>query len=571
MLVLSFAALSISPAAAQAVRRDPVVCFVETGFCAGYPFGAAWQEAGGLESFGLALGPVRVVNEGPYRDRLEQDFERVRLEHASRRTDRGVVTVARLGVERLRQLGVDVATFPPSDAAAPHYFPETRQALAPEFAAAFWGSGLEFGDPGVSPSEAIARHGLPIAPPQPGAGGPDDPVLIQYTERSRFELHERAGERRVELGRLGAEVLATAPRPLNPLSPGPPLVAVDQGRRELLVRIAPVGMASRSHHVWLMRGDGTASLLDERLPELVPSPAWSPNGDRLALLRTSDDGTGHSLDIVERSGSRSTLLAYPQERAIPGELRWRADGAGVLASYPFRSFGHIGPDGSEQMLMRGSSSRLDLALRPSPDGKRLAWGHFEWGFQLTVTIWEDYPAGAPLTTADWYNSWASSGQVPLLRTLAGGHNQSPQLLWGPDSRLLLVGLVATDGRPAIYLLDSVDRTARQSRPDCRPLRTFRLDLDLSPDGRRVALTCERSGMAVLLVIDLATGEEQTLATRTADHGLTLPRWTPDGAAIAVVEAGDQVVLFDAATGAAASLSSLPRGRVIDLAWSGSRR
>jgi hypothetical protein len=206
-----------TPAQAQ----TPMICFNEVPYCIGAPFDRYWQDNGGLPVFGLPLtnaGPERVEGEM----HLVQHFERARFERHRENPPPYNVLLGRLGVDMLLAQGRDWQTFPKADPSAPHYFPETGHAVAPQFWNFYATHGLEFdgNKRAKSLAESIALFGLPVSEPQMEQGSDGNMYLTQWYERARFEHHpENAPPYDVLLGRLGAELLQRQAQPPQPAPP----------------------------------------------------------------------------------------------------------------------------------------------------------------------------------------------------------------------------------------------------------------------------------------------------------------------------------------------------------------
>jgi hypothetical protein len=204
----------LAPLSAQAAPLAAEQCFAEVPYCISGRFEQYWRTNGGLVVFGLPLTTAtkQRTGEGPT-TYLVQVFERASFElhpHDPRPYD---VQLRRLGVEMLAAQGRDWQSFPKSDPNAPHYFPETGQAIAPEFWG-FWSShGLEFdgNKNGKSFAESLALFGMPISPAQWEQSSDGNSYLVQWFERARFEHHPEApADFQVQLGLLGAELLSHA-------------------------------------------------------------------------------------------------------------------------------------------------------------------------------------------------------------------------------------------------------------------------------------------------------------------------------------------------------------------------
>lgn len=183
--------------------------FSETGFAVCGRLLEYWERNGGLAVFGFPIGPEEDLTiEG--KTVRAQWFERNRLELHPEQPAPYDVLLGRLGAERLAASGRNWPDFPKSDPGAQYYFPQTGQAIAPEFRQ-YWASrGLDLdGRPGFSPEESLALFGLPLSPALMEVNPSDGrSYLTQHFERARFEYHpENLGTPYVVLlGLLGREV-----------------------------------------------------------------------------------------------------------------------------------------------------------------------------------------------------------------------------------------------------------------------------------------------------------------------------------------------------------------------------
>jgi hypothetical protein len=173
-------------------RQEGVLYFLQTGHTLRGPFLRYWQEHGGLAQFGYPLTEEFFEPSGPDNAPLQvQYFERNRFElHPENAGTPHEVLLGALGRE-----------FRPQDPPAPQqadamYFPETGHNLSGKFRAYWEAHG------------GLTVHGYPIteAAMERSTNGKD--YLVQWFERSRFELHpENAGsEHEVLLGLLGRQL-----------------------------------------------------------------------------------------------------------------------------------------------------------------------------------------------------------------------------------------------------------------------------------------------------------------------------------------------------------------------------
>lgn len=208
VILLSLAAILLAahPATAQNQER----CFPETGHCISGRFLEYWEQNGGLAIFGFPVtSALQETNNDSGQSHLAQWFERSRFElHPEQRAPYDIV-LARLGDERLKQLGHQWEAFPKQVASEPHYFAQTEHAIDYEPFWNFWSThGIELdGQPGTSTAESIALFGLPLTRAVPTTNANGDLVLAQWFERARLEYHANNPEPyQVLLGLLGSTV-----------------------------------------------------------------------------------------------------------------------------------------------------------------------------------------------------------------------------------------------------------------------------------------------------------------------------------------------------------------------------
>jgi hypothetical protein len=178
------------------VRADPGAdYFVETGFWVDSRFADFWWANGGAQTFGYPI--TRVF----YEDGLHrQYFERAVFEHHENNPAPYDVLLLRLGAQRTLGRGNEAPFQWQPDNGSGRYFAETGHNLAPPFLNYWEARG------------GVQAFGYPISE-MFVESSPDDGVQrqVQYFERARMEFHEElaGGEFEIQLGRLGAEELAS--------------------------------------------------------------------------------------------------------------------------------------------------------------------------------------------------------------------------------------------------------------------------------------------------------------------------------------------------------------------------
>jgi len=186
-----------------------------------------WEINGGLPVFGYPKSPMRVeVNAADGRAYWTQWFERNRLEIHPENERPYHVLLGLLGVERLRQQGIQWETHFPTENPRPGciYFSETGHNVCNQSGSlgfrSFW---MNHGLAGIPDDHgnSLALFGLPISDAhvetiQTSTGTWTG--LVQWFERARFEWHPEIADDnyKVLLGLLGNEMLEQPSTPKEP-------------------------------------------------------------------------------------------------------------------------------------------------------------------------------------------------------------------------------------------------------------------------------------------------------------------------------------------------------------------
>jgi hypothetical protein len=199
-MLLPAAATPVSTQAQSGER-----CFAETGFCVSGRLLQYWEQNGGLPVFGLPITPQREETIGDWTGQV-QWFERNRLELHPENAPPYDVLLGRLGAEFVASSGGPPPRQEPRDGCT--YFDETGYNVCGAFLAYWSASGLDLGEPGISPAESLALFGLPLTGEFEATLADGTTHVVQWFERARFELHpENAPPYNVLLTRLGADVV----------------------------------------------------------------------------------------------------------------------------------------------------------------------------------------------------------------------------------------------------------------------------------------------------------------------------------------------------------------------------
>jgi len=288
------------------------------------------------------------------------------------------------------------------------------------------------------------------------------------------------------------------------------------------------------------------------------SPAWSPDGKRIAFLRFIA-GRPTSVWVVSPLGGVEQKIAnFPGSGHLTWspDGKWLAVGRGLLAADP----GPSGAAGVFLVPLDGSEPRrVTSAIRPgndddpalSPDGRSLAYDGCARTFSCDVYLQDlnpDYsPRGLPRRITRQQLSingiaWAGDSLVysasPSWGTLfhlwrLGLHGENP------PERLDLAGLLAsspsvapTAGRLAFSRVRR-NLDIWRFRPSSPPTPLIASSLDdlspqFSPDGSKIVFTSARSGETFDIWIVNADGSNPVQLTDRKGRGDGAPRWSPDG-------------------------------------------
>jgi Tol biopolymer transport system component len=245
-------------------------------------------------------------------------------------------------------------------------------------------------------------------------------------------------------------------------------------------------------------------------------------------------------------GSRTPRIPPPFGLARNGILVY--DAGGDILTYDLAS-------GDSNALIQDPADDRDP--RVSPDGTRVLFDRSVAGplsHQLMVADIDGRnarPLTAPVANVDSI-SWSPDSKLvsmssdadsiaavriagldgTLVRAIsqddASGHPALENVQWRPDGSELIFRGWSPGGRFGLYAI----------RPDGTGQRLITESVDpaaelgppaLSPDGNTIAYTVSDEDRIQL--VDVDTGSERSVAFQGAEHGDTLPVWSPDGATL----------------------------------------
>jgi Tol biopolymer transport system component len=238
----------------------------------------------------------------------------------------------------------------------------------------------------------------------------------------------------------------------------------------------------KSIDIWTARADGRAQGNLTR-DGSASSPAWSPGGATVAFAR------GNGVFVVRRDGSRKRHVG---RRSDPTKPAWSPDGRRIAFVTPGELWIARADGGGQRLVARGAWS--DTRAVWSSDGRLLAY------------------AGGRGRASGVFVVPSAGGRPRLLSR----HDESAA--WSPDGRRLALVRPGTPREAGIFLAD----------PDGRARKRLTRGLDTepawSPNGRTIAF---RRGLLVgdVYVVN-ADGSKLRNLTRTPKLDEREPAWRP---------------------------------------------
>lgn len=294
------------------------------------------------------------------------------------------------------------------------------------------------------------------------------------------------------------------------------------------------GRVYGSYHEMVVR----TAVLEGALPPIDrvsgESPLW-PGGERAYIYGSL------FMDFVARrygDSAHSRLIGKTRGSVLPP--LWRMDG--IARQALGRSFRDLYGDWQAELEMNYAALAESLRTSGITQGERLT----------TEGRWAVHPRVSPdqqhlAYVAENGRAVTATRIVDLRTGQAEGirRNGIGPVAWLSDNSGFVTAQYEFNSRYEIFSDLYVVRNGQETRLT----RGARAESpDVSPDGERLVYVQNAGGSNRLLVRDVATGTERVLIAESPDAHWTLPRFSPDGAPIAVQrwsrERGHDVVIVD---------------------------
>jgi serine/threonine protein kinase/Tol biopolymer transport system component len=238
---------------------------------------------------------------------------------------------------------------------------------------------------------------------------------------------------------------------------------------------------------------------------------WSPDGKSIACPAGSNSGGRHMYVAEFNVSNGQERIASPQKWSNVGRVSWRRDGRGLI----FTAIEQGSPLAQVWFLPypRGAPQRITNDLIDYRD----------------TSLTDDSTALVTVQSEAHVNVWLAPvamgflSDVSRARQITDGVGQRAGdrgLMWMPNGNLVFVSRAS--GSLDLWLMDQEGKNQQQlTTPETRA----EVYPAVSPEGRYVVFSSNRTGNSNIYRLDITTGDQKQLTNGTSEE---FPTVTPDG-------------------------------------------
>jgi TolB protein len=263
--------------------------------------------------------------------------------------------------------------------------------------------------------------------------------------------------------------------------------------------------------IFLMNADGTNRRQLTQTQGNSFSPAWSPDGRRIAFASTRE-AMLPQIFIMNANGSGARRVTDPADGHAEGGVSWSPDGSRLVfacrpPATPREELCVIDSDGADRRRLLPDGWR---GLQPawSPDGQAIAFAGGAPGQPGFLNLWTVSPSG---------------GEPRLLGVNSSGEEPA----WSPDGAWLAFRATRPPpppfaaGLPEVFIMRADGTERRPLISDMSPLESS-YAATWSPDGQRLAFV--RYGETGTLYVANADGSDDRIVSLSVS-GVSGLSWT----------------------------------------------
>jgi Tol biopolymer transport system component len=246
---------------------------------------------------------------------------------------------------------------------------------------------------------------------------------------------------------------------------------------------------------------------NEHLVNGTNGPSWSP--DSKTILTTIGVLTPEqSMTVATVSPETGAVTLFSQEKFLNiSDIAWFPDGQGVLVS-------------ATDQTGENASRKIWQISYPSGNVQRIT---NDLNSYPTLSLTADSNSLATIQTETVGNLWtASLTDLAQISQITTGTNLAHFPAWTPDGKVIYA--LNSGGNASLYLLDPREGVPKQLTPNSGNNHYS----VVSPDGRYVVFSSDRSGVLCLWRIDIDGSNPKQLTNQTSHN----PNFAPDGRTIA---------------------------------------